>query len=59
MLVCDACDAEIEDGKGAILRVTFVDARRGSKQADLCDACAASLPGQQVARRGRKPKSVA
>ncbi len=59
MLVCDACDAEIEDGKGAVMRLTFVDARRGSKQADLCDACAAAMPGQGVARRGRKPKSAA
>jgi hypothetical protein len=41
------------------LRVTFTDARRGAKQADLCDTCAAGTPGNAVARRGRKPKSVA
>ncbi|MDH4176151.1 MAG: hypothetical protein OEW31_04000 [Thermoleophilia bacterium] len=41
------------------MRVTFTDARRGSKQADLCDACAGSMPGNAVARRGRKPKSLA
>jgi hypothetical protein len=41
------------------MRITFTDARRGAKQADLCDNCAAGMPGQAVARRGRKPKSVA
>lgn len=58
VLVCDQCGVEVEDGKGAIARITFHDARRGSKQADLCDGCAGSLPGQAVARRGRKPKSA-
>jgi hypothetical protein len=58
VLVCDNCGKEVEDGRGAVLRLTFGDARRGAKQADLCDACAGQLPGQQVARRGRKPKSA-
>ena len=38
---------------------TYTDARRGAKQADLCDDCAGNLPGHAVARRGRKPKAVA
>lgn len=59
ILVCDNCGAEVEEGKGAMLRVTFTDARRGSKQADLCDGCAGTMPGRQVARRGRRPKSLA
>jgi len=59
ILVCDKCSAEVDEGKGAVMRVTFTDARRGSKQADLCDACAGSMPGNAVARRGRKPKSLA
>jgi hypothetical protein len=59
VLVCDKCSAEVDEGKGAVLRVTFTDARRGAKQADLCDACAGSMPGNAVARRGRKPKSAA
>jgi hypothetical protein len=59
VLVCDACGKEVAEGKGATLRVTFTDARRGAKQADLCDTCAAETPGNAVARRGRKPKSVA
>jgi hypothetical protein len=58
VLVCDNCGKEVAEGKGATLRVTFTDARRGAKQADLCDACAADTPGNAVARRGRKPKSV-
>ncbi|MDE3024915.1 MAG: hypothetical protein KGI93_05030 [Acidobacteriota bacterium] len=59
VLVCDSCGKEVEESKGATLRVTYTDARRGSKQADLCDDCAGSLPGRNVARRGRKPKSAA
>ena len=59
VLVCDNCGANIEDNKGATLRLTFSDARRGAKQADLCDNCAGKLPGQAVARRGRRPKAAA
>lgn len=59
VLVCDNCGAEVGEGKGATLRLTYADARRGAKQADLCDDCAAGMPGQQVARRGRRPKSMA
>jgi hypothetical protein len=59
VLVCDNCGAEVGEGKGAMLRLTWSDARRGAKQADLCDNCAGKMPGQAVARRGRRPKSVA
>jgi hypothetical protein len=59
VLVCDKCNAEVGEGKGALLRLTFADARRGAKQADLCDNCAGGMPGHAVARRGRRPKSVA
>jgi hypothetical protein len=59
VLVCDSCGKEVEEGKGAVLRVTFNDARRGAKAADLCDSCAGGMPGAAVARRGRKPKSLA
>ena len=58
VLVCDKCGAEVEEGKGAVMRVTWTDARKGARQADLCDSCAGGMPGQNVARRGRKPKSA-
>jgi hypothetical protein len=58
VLVCDNCGKEVGENKGASLRVTFTDARRGSKVADLCDACAAEMPGRAAARRGRRPKSA-
>jgi hypothetical protein len=59
ILVCDKCSTEVEEGKGAMMRINFTDARRGSKQADLCDNCAGGMPGQTVARRGRRPKASA
>jgi hypothetical protein len=59
VLVCDNCGSEVGEGKGATLRLTYSDARRGAKVADLCDDCAGSTPGRSAARRGRRPKSVA
>jgi hypothetical protein len=59
ILVCDKCSREVAEGKGAIMRLNYTDARRGSKQADLCDDCAGQMPGQAVARRGRRPKAAA
>jgi len=59
VLVCDSCNKEVEEGKGAVLRVTYTDARRGAKQADLCDDCAGKMPGMPAARRGRRPKAAA
>lgn len=59
VLVCDNCGAEVDESQGAVLRVTYSDARRGSKVADLCDACAGKMPGRAAARRGRRPKQQA
>jgi hypothetical protein len=59
VLVCDNCGAEIDEGKGASMRINYADARRGSKQADLCDNCAGGMPGHAAARRGRRPKAAA
>ncbi len=59
ILVCDNCGTEVEENKGAVMRLNYTDARRGSKQADLCDTCAGKMPGQAAARRGRRPKVVA
>lgn len=59
VLVCDSCGKEVDEAKGAVMRINFADARRGSKQADLCDTCASEMPGTTVARRGRRPKAAA
>ena len=58
VLVCDSCGTEVDEAKGAVMRVTYTDARRGAKQADLCDTCAGKMPGRAAARRGRRPKSA-
>ena len=57
--VSDLSGAEIEDGKGATLRVTFDDARRGAREMDLTGDEAEKLLGgkaRPVARRGRRPR---
>ncbi len=59
VLVCDNCGKEVDEMRGATLRITYTDARRGSKVADLCDDCAGTLPGRAAARRGRRPKTAA
>ena len=55
--VSDHSGQEIQDGKGAVVRITFNDARKGVRQLDLTDSEAEALGGRAVARRGRKPKS--
>lgn len=53
VLICDSCSVEISAGTGGVLRANFDDGRRGSKVADLCDACMEALPGHPAAKRGR------
>ena len=55
--VSDISGEEIPDGKGAVVRVTFADARRGSRELDVTDAEAEKLGGRTVSRRGRRPKA--
>jgi hypothetical protein len=57
--VSDISGKEIEDGKGATIRVTFEDARRGNYEVDATaeEAVEIGRKGRQVARRGRKPKA--
>jgi hypothetical protein len=55
--VSDMSGEEIADGKGAVVRVSFADARKGVRELDLTDAEAERLGGRQVARRGRRPKA--
>lgn len=54
--VSDMSGQEIPDGKGAVVRITFADARRGSRELDVTDVEAEKLGGRVVARRGRRPK---
>jgi hypothetical protein len=56
VLVSDRSGREIPEGKGARVRITFVDARKGVRELDLTDEEASSLGGRPVARRARKPK---
>ena len=51
ILVCDKCGKEVEEAKGAVMRVT-IPTHAGAKQADLCDECAGRCPG---ARRTPRP----
>ncbi len=55
--VSDISGEEIPDGKGAVVRITFKDARRGSRELDVTDAEADKIGGRAVARRGRRPKA--
>ena len=56
--VSDRSGQEIPDGKGATVRITFADARKGVRELDLTDEEAESFGGRAVARRGRKPKNL-
>ena len=58
MLVSDMSGEAIPDGKGATVRITFRDARKGVRELDLTDAEAEKIGGRAVARRGRKPTSA-
>lgn len=57
VLVSDKSGKEIQEGKGATVRITFYDARKGVRELDLTDEEATQLGGRPVARRGRRPKS--
>jgi len=57
--ISDISGVEIPDGKGATIRITFADARKGVRQLDVTEAEAEKLGGRSVARRGRKPRAAA
>jgi hypothetical protein len=54
--VSDISGEEIPEGKGAVVRITFSDARKGARELDVTDLEAENLGGRHVARRGRKPR---
>ena len=58
VLVSDISGQEIAEGKGATVRITFRDARKGVRELDVTDDEAEKMGGRSVARRGRKPKSA-
>lgn len=58
VLVSDISGEEILEGKGAKVRITFNDARKGVRELDVTDAEAERYGGRPVGRRGRRPKSV-
>ena len=59
--VSDQSGDVIADGKGATLRITHSDARRGAHEADLTDdeaqAIVSATHARPAVRRGRRPKS--
>jgi hypothetical protein len=59
VLVSDLSGEEIQEGRGAKVRITFEDARSGSIELDVTaeEGRAMGAKGRQVARRGRKPKT--
>jgi hypothetical protein len=61
VLVSDLSGDEIEEGKGAKIRITFEAGRRPSYELDVSADEGAELgrKGRQVARRGRRPKAAA
>jgi hypothetical protein len=58
VLVSDMSGTEIQEGKGATIRITFRDARKGVRELDVTDEEAERLGGRPTARRGRRPKSA-
>lgn len=56
--VSDRSGAEIEDGQGAKIRITFDDPNLPSRVLDVTKAEAESLGGQEVPRRGRRPAAA-
>jgi hypothetical protein len=60
VFVSDLSGAQIPDGKGAKIRITFNDARKGSAELDVTDEEAEELArkGRKVARRGRRPAAT-
>ena len=59
VLVSDISGQEIAEGKGATVRITFRDARKGVRELDVTDEEAEQMGGRNVARRGRRPKATA
>ena len=59
IFVSDLSGEQIPEGKGAKVRITFNDARKGSAELDVTEAEGEELArkGRKTARRGRRPKA--
>ena len=57
--VSDLSGDAIEDGKGAKIRISFEDVRKGAAELDVTaeEADELARKGRKTARRGRRPKS--
>ena len=60
VFVSDLSAKTIEDGRGATIRITWQDARKGSAVLDVTSEEADELArkGRKTARRGRRPASA-
>ena len=58
--ISDLSGEEIEEGKGATIRINYQDARKGSAELDVTGEEADELArkGRKAARRGRRPKAT-
>lgn len=56
ILISDLSGEAIPDGKGATIRITFHDQRKGVRELDVTDAEAEGFGERQSKRRGRRPK---
>ena len=59
VFVSDLSGETIEEGKGAKIRISFDDQRKGNFELDVTagEADALTSKGRKVGRRGRRPKS--
>jgi hypothetical protein len=57
VLISDISGTTITEGKGASIRITYHDQRKGVRELDVTDEEAEKLGGRQVKRRGRRPKT--
>jgi len=58
VLASDISGTTITDGKGATIRITLHDQRKGARELVTTDEEAEKLGGRQVKRRGRRPKTA-
>jgi hypothetical protein len=61
VLVSDLTGQPIPEGKGATIRISYNDARKGTALLDVTDEEADELArkGRKQGRRGRKPRAAA